>query len=134
MCRQTDDDSMGGRMTDDELIASMFDEVKATTVKMVNSKPYVSDEQTLAEMEFQEACDELVAAEKAWEEIDRRAKAQDGVPDNLVQWFDSLERRYQVDKRLWLLFVGTDRSVRSNLMYNAFRRSLLSRERLRANA
>jgi len=44
-------------MTDDELIASMFEEVKATTVKTVNGKPYVSDEQTLAEMDFAAACE-----------------------------------------------------------------------------
>lgn len=40
--------------TEDELdaeMAKMFDEV--TEVKMVNGKPYISDEQTIAEMEFQ---------------------------------------------------------------------------------
>jgi hypothetical protein len=121
-------------MTDEELIASMFDEVNATTGKMVNGKPYVSDEQTLAEMEFAQACEEYVRAAKRFEKIDRIAKAQQGVPDNLCEWFDSLEAQYVADKRLWLLFIGQDRSQRSNLMYCEYRKMLLCGEKLRANA
>ena len=56
--------------------------------------------------------------------------------DALCQWFDALERRYQADKKLWLMFVGADRSVRSNCLYNSFRRHLLRRDgtKLRADA
>ncbi|HXY52192.1 MAG TPA: hypothetical protein VEI01_22280 [Terriglobales bacterium] len=121
-------------MTDDELIASTFDEVKTTTVKIVNGKPYVSDEETIREMEFAEACDEYVRAARKFEKLDRIAKAQKGVPDNLCAWFDALEEQYQADKKLWLLFVGADRSQRSNLMYCEYRKMLLSGGKLRADA
>jgi hypothetical protein len=46
----------------------------------------------------------------------------------------TLEVRYQADKRLWLLFIGKDRSVRSNRMYVEFSRSLLSGKSIRADA
>jgi hypothetical protein len=35
---------------------------------------------------------------------------------------------------LWLLFVGKDRSRRSNIMYNEYRKMLLSGGKLRADA
>ena len=40
------------------------------------------------------------------------------------------------DKRLWELFVGSDRSVRSNCLYNSYRRHLLRGDgvKVRANA
>lgn len=112
--------------TADELdaeIATMFDEV--IEVKMVNGKPYISDEQTIAEMEFQSACDAMVEAERRFLRVAEQARKQKGVPDNMVEWFDALESRYLTDKRLWELFTGSDRSVRSNKMYNEFRLTLL---------
>jgi hypothetical protein len=51
--------------TEDELdaeIAKLFDEVTTTKVEMVNGKPRVTDEQTIAEMDFAEACDDYVRA------------------------------------------------------------------------
>ena len=68
-------------MTEDEadkLVPTMFDEVKATTVKMVNGKRYISDEETLREMEFAEACEELVAAEREFAEWDAKPGNRDG--------------------------------------------------------
>lgn len=121
-------------MTDDETIETMFDEVKTVSVRTVEGKRFVADEAMLAEMEMQEASEALVKAERKWEKIDRRAKAQVGVPDNLCEWFDALEARYQADKRLWLLFVGEDRSPKSNKMYCEYRRALLSGKSLRADA
>jgi hypothetical protein len=56
------------------------------------------------------------------------------IPDNLCEWFDALEDRYEADKRLWLLFVEKDRSRRSNLMYCEYRGALLSGKSLRADA
>jgi hypothetical protein len=87
-----------------------------------------------AEAEFAGACDEYVRAARKFEKLDRVAKAQKGVPDNLCAWFDALEEQYKADKRLWLLFVGADRSRRSNLMYCEYRKMLLSGEKLRADA
>jgi len=121
-------------VTDDETIETMFDEVKTVSVRTVEGKRFVADEAMLAEAEFAEACDEYVRAARKFEKLDRIAKAQKGIPDNLCAWFDSLEEQYQADKRLWLLFVGADRSRCSNLMYCGYRKMLLSGEKLRADA
>lgn len=43
----------------------------------------LSDEGDLSAMEFAEACETLVAAERSLEKIDRRTKAHLGIPDNL---------------------------------------------------
>ncbi len=114
----------------------MFDDVIETTIKpdgTAEVKPLATGE-TLAKAEFAEACDEYVQAAKRFEKIDRIAKAQQGIPDNLCEWFDSMEAQYVADKRLWLLFVGADRSRRSNLMYCEYRKMLLSGGKLRADA
>jgi hypothetical protein len=114
----------------------MFDEIIETTIKpdgTAEVKPLATGE-TLAKAEFAEACDEYVRAAKRFEKIDRIAKAQQGIPDNLCEWFDSMEAQYVADKRLWLLFVGADRSRRSNLMYCEYRKMLLSGGKLRADA
>ncbi len=130
-------------MTEDEAdakVVTLFEEIKATKVEMVNGKPRISDEQTLREMQFAEACEELVAAEGEFAEWDAKATQKwahpDADPAHLCHWFDSLERRYRADKRLWELFTGGDRSVRSNCLYNSFRRHLLRCDgtKLRANA
>jgi hypothetical protein len=118
----------------DKLIETMFDEVKTVTLKTVNGKPYISDEQTLAEMDFAAACEAMVEAEKRFQRLDRRAHAQKGVPEDMLEWFDALESRYLTDKRLWQLFTAGDRSLRSNKMYNEFRLTLLLGESTRANA
>lgn len=121
-------------MTDDELIASMFDEVKATTAKRINGKPFVSDEQTLLEMDFAAACEAMVEAEKRFQRLEKHAHAQKSVPEDMVEWFDALESRYLTDKKLWELFTAGDRSVRSNEMYNEYRLILLRGETTRADA
>jgi acyl transferase domain-containing protein len=122
----------------DAEIAKLFDEDTTPKVEMVNGKRYISDEQTIREMQFAEACEELVAAEREFAEWDAKATQKwahpDADPANLCQWFDALERRYRADKRLWELFTGGDRSVRSNCLYNSFRRLLLSNGKTRANA
>src|SRR5580704_15181699 len=116
----------------------IFDEVIEMTIKpdgTAEVKPLATGE-TLAEAEFAEACDEYVRAARKFEKLDRIAKAQKGIPDNLCAWFDALEEQYKADKRLWLLVVGADRSRRSNVMYCEYRKMLLSRtgEKLRADA
>jgi hypothetical protein len=60
-------------VTDDEIIETMFDEVKTVSEPTVNGKRLVADEQTIREMEFAEACEVFVAAERKGEKIDRRA-------------------------------------------------------------
>jgi hypothetical protein len=121
----------------------MFDELVKTKISgdgKVTVKRHVTDAETLAEMEFALACEELVAAEREFAEWDAKTTKKwahpDADPAHLCHWFDSLERRYQADKKLWLMFVGADRSVRSNCLYNSFRRHLLRGDgtKLRANA
>ena len=114
----------------------MFDELVEMRMSgdgKVTVKRRITDEETLAEAEFAEACDEYVRAARKFEKLDRIAKAQNGIPDNLCAWFDALEEQYQADKRLWLLFVGADRSRRSNLMYCEYRKMLLSGGKPRAD-
>ncbi len=118
----------------DKQIETTFDEVEATTVKRVNGKPFVRDEQTMIEMDFAAACEAMVEAEKRFQRLNRHAHAQKGVPDETVEWFDALERRYLTDKKLWELFTAGDRSVRSNKLYNEFRMILLRDEKTKADA
>jgi hypothetical protein len=123
--------------TEDELddeIAKIFDEVTTTKVEMVNGKPRISDEQTLLEMDFATACEAMVEAERRFQRVAEQARKQEGVPKNMVEWFDALESRYLTDKRLWELFTGSDRSVRSNKMYNEYRLMLLRGETTRPDA
>lgn len=121
----------------------MFDELVETKISgdgKVTVKRDVTDEETLREMQFAEACEELVAAEREFTEWDAKATKKwahpDADPAHLCQWFDSLERRYKADRALWLLFTGGDRSMRSNCLYNSFRRHLLRCDgtKFRANA
>lgn len=72
----------------------MFDEVVET--RIADGKAQVRtlfDEGDLAAMELAEASETLVAAERSFEKIDRRAKAQLGIPDRVVQFF-GLARRH----------------------------------------
>jgi hypothetical protein len=114
----------------------MFDELVETKISgdgKVTVKRHVTAEETLAEVEFAEACDGYVRAARKFERLDRIAKAQKGIPGNLCDWFDALEEQYQADKRLWLLFIGKDRCERSNMMYVEYRRALVSGISLRAD-
>jgi hypothetical protein len=115
-------------------IAKSFGDVTENVPGGKVKKRLISDEETLAEMEFAEACNEYVRAARKFEKLDRIAKAQKGIPDNLCAWFDALEEQYQADKRLWLLFVGKDRSPKSNNMYCEYREMLLSGRKLRTDA
>ena len=113
----------------------MFDQI--TETRIADGKAQVRtlfDEGDLAAMEFAEACEALVAAERKFERIDRRAKVQLGIPDNLCAWFDQLEERYEAEKRLWRLFTAGDRSPRTGRMYLQFREALLAGGKLRADA
>jgi hypothetical protein len=117
----------------------MFDTIIQTTIKP-DGKAQVRtliDEGDPAAMEFAEACEAFVAAETKWAKLDARASARWALPNadpsNLCAYFDALEEKYQADKRLWVLFVGKDRSVRSNRMYLDFRRALLTEGRTRAD-
>ena len=111
----------------------MFDEVISTHVGE-DGKVTVKREPTDAELEMADAVRAYKSAERKWQTIDAAAMAQEGIPANLCEWFDALEERYKCDKQLWLLFIGKDRSVRSNRMYTKFRKSIVSGDKVRADA
>lgn len=113
----------------------IFDELIRTTVKPdgeVETKRYISNDETLRQMEFQEACEEFVAAEKAWKKLDASVRLDKAA--DVCAWWDALEARYQTEKRVWELFTGGDRSPRSGRMYLQFRETLLSGRSTRADA
>ena len=60
----------------DETVDPMFDEIKTVSVRTVNGKRFVADEETIREMEFAEACDALVVAETRFGKIDRITNVQ----------------------------------------------------------
>ncbi len=115
----------------DETVDPMFDELvetKSSGDGKVTVKRYIIDEETLAEMEMQEASEVLVVAEKRW------AKLEADPARDVCRRFDALEARSQADRKLWLLFTSGDRSVRSNRMYNEYRELLLRGGSTRADA
>jgi len=111
-------------MTDDEIIATMFDEVKAVNVP--------------ADVEFAAACEAMVETERRFQRLDRMANPKwadpKADPAPMCEYFDALESRYLTDKRLWELFTAGDRSVRSNRAYNEFRLVLLRSGSTKADA
>jgi hypothetical protein len=117
--------------TGDETVGSMFDEITETKIApdgTAASKRYVTDDETIREMDFAEACDEMVRSEKQWRKLESDPRR------DVVAWFDALEARYEADKKLWQLFTAGDRSQRSNKMYNEYRLILLMGSSTRANA
>jgi hypothetical protein len=75
----------------------MFDDITTVSMRTVNGKRDVSDEQTLVELEFTEACEELVEAEREFAEWDSKVSPRwahpDSDPGNLRKWFDASEQR-----------------------------------------
>jgi|ERR1700733_1450419 len=126
--------------TEDELdaeIAKIFDEGTTTKVEMVNGKPHITDEQTLADMEaeerMREACGMLLTAERRFQKISSHPQVVSDSKINCM-WWNALESVYQADKALWRLFVGNQPTVAQNKLYNEFREMLLKGSSLKANA
>jgi hypothetical protein len=129
--------------TEDELdaeIAKLFDEVTSTKVEIVNGKPHVTDEQTIAQMEreedarrMEEACGMFLTAERKFRKINSHP---DVVTDPRLngEWWDSLELVYRAEKTVWRMFVGPQPDVRSNRLYARFRELLLKGNSLKADA
>jgi len=109
----------------------MLDEIK--TVQMVNGKPLISDEIQVAELDFAEACEDFIKAERKFNKIEATVRLNSSA--SVCEWWDSLEERYKCEKRVWELFTAGDRSPRSGRMYLQFRDSLLlDGKTLKANA
>lgn len=114
----------------DELIASMFDEVKEVRVQMLNGKPHV---QTAADTEFVKACKQFVVAHKTFEYWDRkREKYSDRAVGML--WWDALAELGDTEKIVKRGFIGENPDPASNRQYAIFREVLLKGEKMKANA
>jgi hypothetical protein len=89
-----------------------------STLATVNGKRYISDEQTIREMEFLEAAEELVHSNALYE----REFARKG--DFLNTW-KATERMWTAEEKLIALFTEGDR--RLNWAYSEYRKRLLHR-------
>jgi hypothetical protein len=129
--------------TEDELdakIANLFDEVTTTKVEMVNGKPRISDEATLAQMEreeaarrLEEACQIFLTREREFQRIAEHPRVVSDSRMNCL-WWDRLEAVYLAEKAVQKLFTGPQPTMADNLLYAKFRRLLLEGSKLKANA
>ena len=112
---------------------SMFDEIVKTEFKPDGSVEVELVEDAFAAEELEQACDALVKAEKRLQQVASQPEVARDSKLNAL-WWNLMEQAYLADRALWELFTGKDRSVRSNQMYNEFRKLLLEGKSLRANA
>jgi hypothetical protein len=116
----------------------MFDEVN--TVRTVNGKLYVSDEETLAQMareedarRMEEACGMFLTAERKFQKISAHPDVVTD-PKLNVMWWDALEDVYEKEKAVWRMFVGPQPTMADNKLYAKFRALLLKGSSLKPNA
>jgi hypothetical protein len=129
--------------TEDELdaeIAKLFDEVTTTKVEMVNGKPRVTDERTIAQMEreedarrMEEACGMFLTAERRFQKINSHPDVVTDPKVNLA-WWESLEQVYERERVVWRLFVGAQPTIEDNKLYARFRAMLLKGSSLKPSA
>ncbi|MFY9529185.1 MAG: hypothetical protein WAR24_09755 [Candidatus Acidiferrales bacterium] len=94
---------------------------------------FISDAETIAEMDFSDLCTAFVKAERRFRNLDEHPDVVTD-PKLNVCWWNAMEAPYVCDKALWEMFIGKDRSVKSNRMYNEFRAKLIAGKSLRADA
>jgi hypothetical protein len=109
----------------------MFDEIRAYRMQKADGKTSVI-ERTLEEMEFSEACEALVKADRKFRKLDVMVKLNPWT--DAGAWFDALEERYKTEKRVWEIFTAGDRSRQMGRLYLKFRKSLFTGLPLRADA
>ena len=105
----------------------MFDEVKEVRVDMVNGKPRVTDEQTVAEIDAQEmenAVADLVRSWRRFREIDASVAATSGAQLG-IEWWRSLQHLALADSRMKEAFLGGDRSPRSIRLCHSYKLRLI---------
>jgi len=112
----------------------MFGEQIATTIKPDGTAEvkHTPAEETIAELDFQTACDQFVKAEKKFNKLNLTVRLH--VSTDVCDWFDALEARYLAEKKVWELFTGGHRSPRMGRLYLEFRDSLIRGESLKPNA
>ena len=121
--------------TEDELdaqIAKLFD--------VEETKPRISDEATIAQMEreedarrMEEACGMFLTAERRFQKLDAHPDKVTNPAVNLA-WWDALESVFQREKVVQRLFVGPQPTLEQNKLYARFRAMLLKGKSLKANA
>jgi hypothetical protein len=112
------------------MTVEMFDELVETKMSddgKAAVKHLVADEQ------MHIACRALIFAERQFKKLDADPACVYNHEKNL-RWWDALETMYCADKALWELFVGPDRSLRSNMQYAQFRSRILAGRPIRADA
>lgn len=129
--------------TEDELnaeIAKIFDEVTTTNVEMVNGKPRISDEATIAQMEreeqarrLEEACGMFLSAERRFQKLSAHPDKVTDPKVNLA-WWEALESVYEREKVVQRLFVGSQPTLEQNKLYAKFREMLVQGSSIKANA
>ncbi len=114
---------------DDELIASMFDEVREVRVETVNGKLRVQTTDT----DFVKACKRFVVAHKTFTYWDRK---REKYADKAVrmQWWDALAELSDTEQIVKRGFVGEQSDPASNQQYVQFREVLLAGKTMKANA
>jgi len=124
----------------DEKMAKLFDEVTITKVEMVNGKPRVTDEQTIAQMQreeaarrMEEACGMFLTAERRFQKLSALPEVVSDPKVN-VAWWEALEHVYEREKVVWRLFLGSQPSPEQNKLYAQFRAMLLKGSSLKASA
>jgi hypothetical protein len=129
--------------TEDELdaeIAKLLDELTENAPDGKVKKRPITDEETIAQMEreeaarrMEEACGMFLTAERRFQKL---CNHPDKVTDPKVNlaWWEAMESVYEREKIVWRLFVGNQPSPEHNKLYAKFREMLVQGSRLKENA
>lgn len=113
----------------------MLDEIREG--RMVYGKPYVTDEQTVADMDAEEAkaaVTDLLRSWRRFREIDMSVAATSGAQLG-IEWWRCLQYLALADSRLKEIFIGGDRSPRSIRLFHQYKLRLIEGgKKLRADA
>ncbi len=127
--------------TEDELdaeIAKVFHVENAPDGK--SEKRLISDEETVAQMErdeaarrMEEACGLFLTREREFQRIAQHPRVVTDPQMNAL-WWDRLEAVYVAEKAVQRLFVGPQPTLEQNKLYARFRKLLLEGSKLKADA
>jgi hypothetical protein len=129
--------------TEDELdaeVAKLFEELTKNAPDGKVTKRLITDEETIAQMEREEAARRMEEACGMFLTAERRFQKLCDHPDKVtnsnlnVAWWEALEQVYEREKIVWRLFVGPQPTMADNKLYAKFRKLLLAGSKLKANA
>jgi hypothetical protein len=125
------------KMSDDELMRSMFDEIEEVTVKdgkVVERKLWMN-EQTVVQTDAQEMKNAVADCVRSWREfswLDQHLATDYGRQG--IEWWRALESLALSDSRLKQAFCGHDRSPASIRQFHKWRLKLIECKRYRTDA